>query len=39
MDGDDAARFDAPAAARQKEDIHLAVLRLGERPLDAGYCE
>jgi hypothetical protein len=39
MDGDDAARFDPPAAARQKEDIHPAVLRFGERLLDAGYRE
>jgi hypothetical protein len=39
MEGDDAARFDPPAAARQKEDIHPAVLRLGERLLDAGCRE
>ena len=39
MDGDDAARFDPPAAARQKDDIHPAGLRLGERLLDAGYRE
>jgi hypothetical protein len=30
MDGDDAARRDPPAAIRKKEDIHPAVLRLGE---------
>lgn len=39
MDVDDAARFDPPAAARQKEDTHPADLRLGERLLDAGYRE
>jgi hypothetical protein len=39
MDGDDAARFDPPVAARQIEDIHPAVLRFGERLLDAGYRE
>jgi len=39
MEGEDAARRDPPAAFRQKEDIDPAVLRLGERLLDAGYRE
>lgn len=37
--GDDAARVDSSAVARQKDDIHPAHLRFGERLLDAGHRE